>query len=176
MNESLRIEYVDIDSITPYERNAKQHPAEQIEQIKRSIQEFGFNDPIAVWHGECVEGHGRIMAAKELGYITVPIIRLDNLTDEERRAYALVHNKLTMNSGFDLELLDLELGEIDLEMERFGFQTSEHDEEPDDLDAPEDDTKTVVRLVFEKYKDYAIYETAIKEFAEKIGASITIGK
>ena len=97
----LKIEYVDINSIKPYLNNAKTHPEEQIEQIKKSIQEFGNNDPIAVWNNEIVEGPGRYEALKQLGETNIPIIRLDNLTDEERRAYTLVHNKLTMNSDFD---------------------------------------------------------------------------
>ena len=63
----LKIEYVDINTIKPYEKNAKLHPQEQIEQIKKSIQEFGNNDPIAVWHNEIVEGHGRYEAIKQLG-------------------------------------------------------------------------------------------------------------
>ena len=99
----LKIEYVDIESIKPYENNAKEHPREQIEQIKKSIEEFGNNDPIAVWNNEIVEGHGRYEALKELGQREIPIIRLDNLTDEQRKAYTLVHNKLTMNSDFDLK-------------------------------------------------------------------------
>lgn len=71
----LKIEYVDIDSIKPSGRNAKQHPTEQIEQIKKSIIDYGMNDPIGVWHGEIVEGHGRHIALKELGKKKVPIIR-----------------------------------------------------------------------------------------------------
>lgn len=63
----LKIEYVDIDTIKPYKNNAKKHPQEQIEQIKKSIQEFGNNDPIAVWNNEIVEGHGRYLALQELG-------------------------------------------------------------------------------------------------------------
>ena len=113
MEQKLKVEYVPIDSIKPYKRNAKLHPDEQVEQICNSIRETGFNDPIGVWHGECVEGHGRILAAKKLGMKEVPIIRLDELTDEQRRAYALSHNRLTMNSGFDIELLDMELAEIE---------------------------------------------------------------
>ena len=96
----LKIEYVPIDSIKPYKNNAKLHPKEQIEQIKKSIQQFGMDDPIGIWKDEIVEGHGRIIACKELGYTEVPIIRLDHLTDEERKAYTLAHNKLTMNSDF----------------------------------------------------------------------------
>ena len=78
----LKIEYVPLDQITPYAGNAKLHPAEQVEQIKESIRQFGFNDPIAIWNGEIIEGHGRYMAANELGIDKVPVIRLDGLTDE----------------------------------------------------------------------------------------------
>lgn len=126
MATNMKIEYVRTVDLVPYENNAKIHTDEQIEQIKRSIQEFGFNDPIAVWKdNEIIEGHGRLVAAKELGIETVPVIRLDNLTDEQRKAYMLVHNKLTMNTGFDFELLDLELESIGLDMEQFGFDTND---------------------------------------------------
>ena len=119
---NLKIEYVKLSEIKPYSGNAKTHPREQIEQIKKSINEVGFNDPIGVWHGEIVEGHGRYMAAQELGLEIVPIIRLDSLTDEQRRAYALIHNKLTMNSDFDFDLLNIELEGInDIDMGDFGF-------------------------------------------------------
>lgn len=123
----LQVEYVPRESITPYAGNAKLHPAEQIEQIKESIQEFGFNDPIAVWKNEIVEGHGRLIAAEELGIEEVPIIRLDDLTEEQRRAYALVHNKLTMNTGFDFEVLTDELAAIgeDIDLADFGFSDFE---------------------------------------------------
>ena len=118
----LKIEYVPIEDIKPYAGNAKTHPAEQIEQIKKSIEQFGFNDPIAIWHGEVVEGHGRLIAATEMGIDVVPIIRLDGLTDEQRRAYALTHNKLTMNSPFDIDLLNIELEGIEnIDMTDFGF-------------------------------------------------------
>ena len=124
--EKLKIEYVPIDELKPYENNAKIHTDEQVEQIKRSIEEFGFNDPIAVWKDdEIIEGHGRLIAAKELGMEQVPIIRLDELTDDQRRAYMLVHNKLTMNTDFDLELLEIELEDIEIDMSVFGFDESE---------------------------------------------------
>jgi len=119
----LKIEYVDIDSIKPYKNNAKQHPDEQIEQIKKSIEQFGMDDPIGVWNNEIVEGHGRLIACKELGMQEVPIIRLDHLSDEERKAYTLAHNKLTMNSDFDLDILNFELDSIlNINMEDFGFE------------------------------------------------------
>lgn len=124
--DKLAIEYVSIDSIKPYKGNAKEHPELQIEQIKASMQEFGNIDPIGIWHGEIVEGHGRYMAAKELGYEEVPVIRLDDLTDEQRRAYGLIHNKLTMNSGFDAAALEAELASIsDIDMTDYSFEMSE---------------------------------------------------
>ena len=121
----LKIEYVNKEELKPYLNNAKLHPAEQVEQIKKSIEEFGFNDPIAVWKdNEIIEGHGRLLAVMEMdGIKEVPIIRLDCLTDEQRKAYMLVHNKLTINSDFDIDLLSLELdGIVDIDMGQFGFE------------------------------------------------------
>lgn len=135
----LKIEYVQIDSIKPYAGNAKLHPQEQIDQIKRSIEQMGFNDPIAIWeNGEVIEGHGRLIAAQQLGMDTVPIIRLDGLTDEQRRAYALIHNKITMNSGFDVEILNLELAEIaEIDMEAFCFTLDIPNCEPKEEQPPQ---------------------------------------
>ena len=130
----LKVEYVNIGTIKPYKRNAKTHPKEQIEQIKKSIKEFGNCDPIGVWHDEIVEGHGRYLALKELGETTIPIIRLDSLTDEQRRAYGLVHNQLTMNSPWDLPALDLELADLDFDMGEFGFGLLDDDyTKPDEV-------------------------------------------
>ena len=130
MNQNLKIEYIPIEDIKPYSNNAKTHPAEQIQQIKNSILEFGFNDPLALWHDTIVEGHGRLLAAQELGYKELPIIRLDDLSDEQRKAYTLAHDKLTMNSDFDLDVLSAELDSItDIDMSDFGF----------DLDLPDFD-------------------------------------
>lgn len=124
----LKIEYVKAGELKPYANNAKLHPAEQIEQIKRSIEQFGFNDPVAVWKdNEVIEGHGRLQAILEIWGVDydVPIIRLDSLTDEQRRAYMLVHNKLTLNSGFDIDLLNMELDDItDINMADFGFDVA----------------------------------------------------
>ena len=118
----LKVEYVPIESVKKYRNNAKLHPPEQIEQIKKSIEQFGMDDPIGIWKDEIVEGHGRLIACKQLGYTEVPIIRLDHLTNEERKAYTLAHNKLTMNSDFDLDILQEELGNFDtIDMSDFGF-------------------------------------------------------
>ena len=132
--EKLTIEYVPIGSVRPYKNNAKQHPREQIDQIKKSIEEFGMDDPIGIWHDEIVEGHGRLIACQELGYEEIPIIRLDHLTDEERRAYTLAHNKLTMNSDFDIDILNDELMSFEtIDMGAFGFDISQNLDDLDDL-------------------------------------------
>lgn len=133
----MQIEKIDINKIIPYANNAKLHPREQIEQIKQSIVEFGNNDPIAIdENGVVIEGHGRLIALKELGYKEVEVIRLSHLTEEQKKAYILVHNKLTMNTDFDFELLESELSEIeDIDMSEFGFE----DLEAEELEAVEDD-------------------------------------
>lgn len=120
----LNIEYLPVNQLTPYERNARKHQAPDVDAIVASIQEFGFDDPIGVW-GEknlIVEGHGRLLAAKKLGMDTVPVIRLDHLTDEQRRAYALAHNRTAELSEWDEVVKDLELADIkELDMRLFGF-------------------------------------------------------
>ena len=119
----LEITYMPTDELTPYENNAKLHPQEQIDKIKASITQFGMDDPIAVYGKDniIIEGHGRLIACQQLGIKTVPVIRLDHLTEDQRKAYTLVHNQLTMDTGFDLELLQKEIEEIDLDMSDFGF-------------------------------------------------------
>ena len=126
----LKVEYLPIDEIKPYENNAKIHTPEQIEQIKASIRQFGMNDPIGIWSKDniIVEGHGRLIACQELGYTEIPIIRLDDLTDEQRKAYTLAHNQLTMNTGFDLDILNQELADISIDMQEFGFDEIEEEE------------------------------------------------
>lgn len=120
------------DALIPYARNAKIHTNEQVDQICKSIEEFGFNDPIAIWHNangemEIVEGHGRVLAASKLGLEVIPTICLDHLTDEQRRAYTHVHNQLNMNTGWDFETLDLDIEELemnlDLDFGDFGFES-----------------------------------------------------
>jgi len=123
----LKVETVNIDELNLNPLNSKLHPAEQIDQIAASIEQFGNCDPLGVWTNDAgelviVEGHGRYAALKKLGITEVPVIRLDHLTDEQRRAYGLVHNKLTMNSDFDFELLANELDMVtSIDMGDFGF-------------------------------------------------------
>ena len=119
----MKIELLPVSSLKPYENNAKIHTPEQVEQIVRSILEFGFNDPIAVdEHNMVIEGHGRLLAVKELGWTEVECIRLDGMTEDQKRAYIHIHNQLTMNTGFDMDVLEAELKSIEgIDMSFFGF-------------------------------------------------------
>lgn len=127
----MKIEKVNIDSIKVYPNNAKIHTAEQIEEIKKSIQEFGNNDPIAIDEkGFIIEGEGRYLAQKDMGVKEIEVIKLTHLTEEQKVAYMLVHNKLTMNTGFDLDLLEEELSKISsIDMKEFEFDIKEIEEE-----------------------------------------------
>ena len=128
----LRVELISVDDLTEYDGNARAHGREDIEAIEWSIQQFGFNDPIGIWSKDnvIVEGHGRLKAAKNLGMTEVPCIRLDHMTDEQRRAYALAHNKTAELSAWDFDKLDLELAGIhEFDMTKIGFMANEEVEE-----------------------------------------------
>ena len=131
----LSIEYVGIDAIKPYDKNARKHQAEDVQAIVNSINEFGFSDPIGVWGRDnvIVEGHGRLEAAKKLKLDKVPVIHLDHLTDEQRRAYALAHNKTAELSSWLDDVLGDELDNIfNIDMTDFGFDLDGlEDKEPE---------------------------------------------
>ena len=131
----LKIEYLSPDELTPYENNTRKHAPDDIESIKKSILDTGFNDPIGIW-GEnnlIVEGHGRQIAAKELHLGKVPCIRLDHLTDEQRREYAIRHNRSAELSAWDFKTLEEELAQlqidgIDMDDLKFTFDFDEEEE------------------------------------------------
>lgn len=124
----LQVVYMPVEVLKPYERNARKHADKDVDAIAQSIEDFGFDDPIGIW-GEknlIVEGHGRLLAAKKLGMNTVPCIRLDHLTDSQRRAYALAHNKTAEMSSWLDDVLASELADItDIDMREFGFDLSD---------------------------------------------------
>jgi len=111
----MKIEQIPTDKLIPYARNAKRHDAAQVSKLAGSIREFGFNNPVLIDKDNgIVAGHGRVMAAQKLELKTVPCIRLGHLTDTQRRAYILADNRLAeVNSGWDEELLKLEIKDID---------------------------------------------------------------
>lgn len=136
----LKIEYIKASELKPNPNNAKLHPESQIAQIVRSIKEYGMDDPIAVWGEDntIIEGHGRLLACQKLGIEEVPIIRLDHLSDKQRRAYTLIHNQLTMNTGFDVQKLTAELEAIGDNLIEYGFEIKPHvdivEDEPGDVE------------------------------------------
>lgn len=143
-SDKLSVEYVRTGSLVPYVRNAKVHTEEQIRQIANSISEFSMCDPVGVWtdhNGDLiiVEGHGRVLALEQLGIDECPIIRLDHLTDEQRRAYAHVHNQLTMNTGFDEDVLFEDLSELDFNWDDLGFDVDFGHEEKKHVEVVEDE-------------------------------------
>lgn len=124
------IVYKPIKELKPYKKNAKKHPKEQVEQIANSIKEFGFTQPVLIDKNNCVvAGHGRILGAKKAGLKEVPTLCLDDLTEEQIKAYRLADNKLN-ESDWDFNLLDEELGMLadDVDMSMFGFDFSEEEQ------------------------------------------------
>lgn len=110
---ALIIESRALAGLIPYARNARTHSPEQVTQIAASIQEYGWTNPVLVAEeGGIIAGHGRVMAARQLGMSEVPVIVLRGLTDAQRRAYIIADNKMALNAGWDKELLGLELGEL----------------------------------------------------------------
>lgn len=128
--QELNIKYMNIRDLKPYKKNAKKHNKEQVEQIANSIKEFGFTQPVIIdKNKEVVAGHGRILGAKKAGLKKVPTVCLEELTEEQIKAYRLVDNKLN-ESEWDSVLLAQELEEIqDLDMDLFGFDLAEEIEQ-----------------------------------------------
>ena len=124
-----KIEQLSDDALIPFSNNARTHSDDQVTQIASSIKEFGFNNPILVDKTNgVIAGHGRLMAAKKLGMDTVPCIKLEHLTDAQRKAFILADNKIALNSGWDYELLKVEvenLSEEDFRLELLGFDVNE---------------------------------------------------
>ncbi len=149
----MKIEKVNITKLVPYANNAKEHPQEQIDKIKASIKEFGFNDPIAIDEKNVIiEGHGRLIALQQMGCEIVDVIRLEHLSEVQKKQYILAHNKLTMDTGFNMEMLELEIeairvmdGDLTLtgfdldEIKDINLNLSEPTEEIQEDEAPEVD-------------------------------------
>lgn len=125
----LTVTYKRVEDLIPYVNNARTHSDDQVTQIASSIKEFGFNNPILT-DGEngVIAGHGRLLAAKKLGLETVPTIELSGLSEAQKKAYILADNKIALNSGWDEELLKIELDDLQLQgidLETVGFSAEE---------------------------------------------------
>ena len=130
---SLAIEHLPIAALRPYARNARTHSPKQIAQIAASISEFGFNNPVLIDHaGEIIAGHGRVEAAKKLDLEVVPCVRLEHLSEAQKRAYILADNRLAEKAGWDHDILAIELQhladiDLDFEVTITGFEMAEVD-------------------------------------------------
>jgi len=127
----MQVKKIRVDKLIPYARNARTHSDEQVAQIAASIKEFGWTNPILV-DGEkgLIAGHGRLAAARKLGMEEVPVIELTHLSETQKKALILADNKLALNAGWDAELLNLELEELELEgvdLNLIGFGEEERD-------------------------------------------------
>ena len=188
-NQNLKIEYLPVDSLKPYSKNARKHSEKDIQAICNSIEEFQFLDPIGIWSDQniIVEGHGRLIAAKRLGMDSVPCIRLDHLTDEQRKAYALAHNKTAELSKWFDELLQSELADIeDIDMELFGFDldaVTEKEEEPGEVPFTEELmlTHNYIVLYFDNDFDWEVAQEKfglqkVKDLIPRKGQPTGIGR
>ena len=142
VKNALSVDYVPIVQLKPDPKNARVHSKKQIRQIAKSIESFGFNVPILIDSNfEVIAGHGRVLAAKHLGLTEVPTIRLDHLTEAQRRAFMIADNRLTEITVWDDRLLAEQLKELasvdlDFDIEATGFDLGEIDFRIESLLAP----------------------------------------
>lgn len=150
MEKEMQYYLADINDLIPYIRNARTHSESQIAQIAASIKEFGFLSPILIAEDNTIlAGHGRLAAARKLGLTKVPCVKESHLTETQRRAYIIADNKLSLNAGWDEDILAIELSELqgaDFDLDLLGFDESElasifeddKEVEDDDFDVEEE--------------------------------------
>lgn len=164
MQESMTLERAPVATLKPYAGNARVHTTKQITQIAKSIERFGFNNPVLVDDDlTIIAGHGRVEAAKRLHMADVPIVRLSHLSEADKRAYIIADNRLAEIAGWDREILAKELGgllDLGFEVEVIGFETAEVDlmldaalEADPDGPGPEDETPAVAESAVSRLGD-----------------------
>ena len=146
MNENKTQYYLaDISTLIPYARNSRTHTDEQVAQVAASIKEFGFLNPVIIAEDNTIlAGHARVLAARKLGLDKVPCVKAENLTEAQKRAYIIADNKLSLNAGWDEELLAVEISDLQAEsfdLSLLGFDEKELDKllSPSGEDVKEDD-------------------------------------
>lgn len=146
MTQQPKIENLPTGDLIPYAGNSRTHDAAQVGQIAASIKEFGFTNPVLIdADNGIIAGHGRVLAAQKLKLDQVPCIRLEHLTDAQKRAYVIADNKLALNAGWDDEALKAELERLQedgFDLDLIGFDENELDalaDEPDFEPGTEDD-------------------------------------
>ena len=155
-----RIEMWPIDKLQPYERNARTHSPEQVAQLAASIQEFGFTAPILVDGDDGIlAGHGRLEAARELGLEQVPVVVLDHLSPEQKRAYVIADNKLALNAGWNMDLLQQEVMSLnlaDFDLDLLGFDEKELSRllDPEGIDEPTKDYEGAEEFSEDEFSEF----------------------
>jgi ParB-like chromosome segregation protein Spo0J len=143
VNSTERFEKVNIDKLVPYARNARTHSKEQILQLRASLREFGFVNPVIVDKDlNIIAGHGRILAAKEEGVKEVPCVFAEHLSEAQKRAYIIADNRLALNAGWDAEMLSVEISDlqgVDFDISLLGFDDAELNKLLGDIDDVQDD-------------------------------------
>ena len=141
----MQIKQVKVESLIPYARNSRTHSDAQVAQIAASIKEFGWTNPILIdGTNGIIAGHGRLLAARKLGYTEVSVIELENMTESQKKAYVIADNQLAMNAGWDTSMLTLELGDLKeagFSLDILGFDPKELDTllEPEQVDGLTDE-------------------------------------
>ena len=174
----LKIEYIAVDDLKPYEKNNKKHEDFDIGEIAKSISKYEMIDPVGIWgkNNTIVEGHGRVLACKQLGIDKVPCIRLDHLTDEQRREYAIVHNKSSELALYDFDNLADELADLDFSDFNFDFgidtdagEDYSPDEFGDEFTLADGDKPEICQMTFtihERQKE--LIEYALKQVKDDV--------
>ena len=180
-NPADKVETWQIERLTPYARNSRTHSDAQVAQLAASIREWGWTTPVLVDDaGGIIAGHGRVLAARQLGMATVPVVVAEGWSDAKKRAYVIADNKLAMNAEWDSELLTLELGELgelgfDLELTGFDGEEIKALESPqvDAIDMPElasGDRQPFQQMTFTLHDEQAEQVRVAIEAAKAMGA------
>lgn len=183
--QAQKLEQARIDDLIPYARNSRTHSEAQVAQVAASIREFGFTNPVLIdADGGIIAGHGRVLAARKLGLKTVPAIRIDYMTEAQKRAYVIADNKLALNAGWDDELLALELGDLKdegFDLSLTGFSDDElarlviDAEETAMPDLASGDREPLQQMAFMLHDDQAETVRAALDVAKQMGAFVDTG-
>lgn len=175
-----QMQEVAVDKLRPYANNAKQHSPEQVEKIANSIEEFGFLSPCIIDKDfNIIAGHGRVMAAMQIGRETVPCVFVEGLTEAQRKAYVLADNRLTELGDWDMNIVSAELEELlsldfDIELTGFDFPNEAEFEEPTINDEEPVKSITVFTAKFDSYEEYQKCADELRKVAENRGGSCSV--
>ena len=178
---------IEIEKLIPYAKNARNHSDLQVAQIAASIKEFGFNDPIEVDEDNMIlAGHGRVLAARKLGMLKVPFVKIDGLSKAQKQAYILTNNKLALNSDWDNELLKIELHDLSdmkFDMAMMGFDGEELSQimYPEPIKSTDPSDKPLnfsiqYNIVFDDEEQQEVFYAFIRFLKEKFPVTDSVGQ